>query len=94
MEQQVIGLLKLNKVVNEMYRKVKDVEAQVQTNQLAEKQDMENVEFKFLNVTADSMEFRNSIKIHSESLKRLEETLKEISVKIDEKDIKNGEEIQ
>lgn len=93
MEQQVIGLLKLNKVVNEMYRKVKDVEAQVQTNQLAEKQDIENIEFKFLNVTADSMEFRNNIKVHSQSLKSLEETLKDISAKIDEKDIKNGEEI-
>ena len=32
MEQQVIGLLKLNKAVNDMYKKVKDVEQQLQTN--------------------------------------------------------------
>ena len=94
MEQQVIGMLKLNKAVNEMYRKVKDLEQQVQTNLLVEKQDMENVDFKFINVAADSMEFRNNIKLHSEQFKAFEETLKEISAKIDEKDIKNCQEIQ
>lgn len=37
MESNVIGLLKLNKAVNDMYKKVKDVEQQTETNRLAEK---------------------------------------------------------
>ena len=87
-------MLKLNKLVNDMYRKVKDLEQQVQSNLLVEKQDMEKVDFKFINVTTDSLEFRNNIKLHSEQFKAFEETLKEISAKIDEKDIKNCAEIQ
>lgn len=72
MEQQVIGLLKLNKAFNEVYRKVKDVESHVQTNLLKEQQDMEKTEFKFLNFTAECMEFRKNIKLNSEQINTIE----------------------
>jgi hypothetical protein len=39
---------------------------------------MEKVDFRFINFTADSMEFRGKMKMHSEWITTFEKKLKEI----------------
>ena len=65
----MIGLLKLNKAVNDMYKKVKDVEQQLQTNYLDEKQDIENIDFRLIRITGENLETRGNLKTHSEQIK-------------------------
>lgn len=66
----------------------------MQTNLLAEKNDIENIEFKMVRFQADGMEFRNNLKLNEAKINCIEDTLVEISNKIDEKDIKNFSEIE
>ena len=77
-----------------MYRKVKDVEQQIQTNLLVEKQDIESIDFRLIRMTGDNLEFRNSIKTNSEQIKATEEQIKDVLDRVDRSDVKNTEEIE